>query len=113
MQVGTAFMLAPEAGTSEVQRRAIASQTPTALTRAFTGKLARGIVNRFMEEHADAPDAYPEIHYATAPLRAKARETGDPSVVNLWAGEAHALAEARPASEIVAALSAALGRAVP
>jgi nitronate monooxygenase len=97
---GTAFMLAPEAGTADAHRDAIASDTPTALTRAFTGKLARGIRNRFMDEHPDAPRAYPEIHYATAPIRAAARKLGDAGVINLWAGEAHALAEARPAAEI-------------
>ena len=104
---GTAFMLAPEAGTGDVHRQAIASATPTALTRAFTGKLARGIRNRFMEEHPRAPRAYPEIHYATAPIRAAARKAGDPSVVNLWAGEAHELAQARPAAETVGALTPA------
>jgi nitronate monooxygenase len=105
VQVGTAFMLAPEAGTTDAHRAAIASDAPTALTRAFTGRLARGIRNRFMDERPDAPSAYPEIHYATAPIRAAARKAGDPSVVNLWAGEAHQLAVARPAAETVAALS--------
>lgn len=103
---GTAFMLAPEAGTSEAHRRAIASPTPTALTRAFTGKLARGIRNRFMDEHPDAPRAYPQLHYATAPIRAKAREAGDGDLINLWAGERHELAVARPAAETVRALAA-------
>jgi nitronate monooxygenase len=102
--IGTAFMLAPEAGTSPAHRDAIASPTPTALTRAFTGKLARGIRNRFMDEHPDAPSSYPEIHYATAPIRAAARESGNADLINLWAGEAHQLAEARPAEEIVRAL---------
>jgi nitronate monooxygenase len=102
---GTAFMLAPEAGTAPVLRDAIASQTPTALTRAFTGRLARGIRNRFMLEHAGAPSAYPEIHYATAPLRAAARAAGDPDVVNLWAGVRHSQAVARPAAETVRALA--------
>ena len=104
-QAGTAFLLCPEAGTSEVHRRAIASDAPTALTRAFTGRLARGIRNRFMEEHADAPAAYPEVHHVTAPLRAAGREAGDPDVVNLWAGQAHALARAAPAAEVVRALA--------
>jgi nitronate monooxygenase len=76
------------------------------LTRAFTGRLARGIVNRFMEEHsAAAPSAYPEIHHATAPLRAAGRASGDADAVNLWAGEAHALARAVPAADVVRALS--------
>ena len=66
-QVGTAFLRAPEAGTSQAHRDALATDAPTALTRAFSGRLARGIRNRFMDEHPDAPLAYPEIHYATAP----------------------------------------------
>jgi nitronate monooxygenase len=101
---GTAFMLAPEAGTSEVHRQQLTLATPTALTRAFTGRLARGIRNRFLLEHVGAPTAYPEIHYATAPLRAAARKAGDPDVVNLWAGTRHALTVERPAEETVAAL---------
>jgi nitronate monooxygenase len=102
---GTAFMLAPEAGTSPAHREAIASQTPTALTRAFTGRLARGIRNRFMLEHPDAPSAYPEIHYATAPIRAAARSAGDPDVINLWAGARHSQTAARPAAETLRTLA--------
>jgi nitronate monooxygenase len=102
---GTAFMLAPEAGTSATHRDAMRLATPTALTRAFTGRLARGIRNRFMLEHLDAPRAYPEIHYATAPLRAAGREAGDPDVVNLWAGARHAMTIERPAAETLAALA--------
>ena len=106
-QVGTAFLRAPEAGTSQAHRDALATDAPTALTRAFSGRLARGIRNRFMDEHPDAPLAYPEIHYVTAPVRAAARKAGDAELINLWAGEAHALAQALPAAEIVAsALSA-------
>ena len=98
-QAGTAFLLCPEAGTSAVHRAAIAGSDPTALTRAFTGKPARGIVNRFMRENDDAaPAAYPEIHHVTAPLRAAARRAGDPEPVNLWAGQAHPLARAEPVS---------------
>jgi nitronate monooxygenase len=104
VQIGTAFMLCPEAGTSEPHRRAIAAAGPTELTRAFTGRRARGIANRFLREHRDAPSAYPEIHYATAPLRAAARERGDPEDLNLWAGQAHALAREEPAAEVVARL---------
>lgn len=102
---GTAFMLAPEAGTSAAHRDAMRLATPTALTRAFTGRLARGIRNRFMLEHLDAPRAYPEIHYATAPLRAAGREVGDADVVNLWAGARHAMTVERPAAETLAALA--------
>jgi nitronate monooxygenase len=105
-QVGTAFMLAPEAGTAPALREAIASDAPTQLTRAFTGRLARGIRNRFMEQHGDvAPTAYPEVHYLTAPLRAAARKAGDADSINLWAGEAHALARELPAAEITRMLA--------
>jgi nitronate monooxygenase len=104
-QLGTAFLLAHEAGTAEVHRRALRTDQPTALTRAFTGRLARGVRNRFIAEHRDAPIAYPEIHYATAPLRKHGREQGDPEVVNLWAGEAHRLALELPAAEIVSRLA--------
>lgn len=118
-QVGTAFMLCPEAGTAPVHREAISSAQPTSITRAFTGKPARGIVNRFMREHDRyAPAAYPEVHHLTAPIRAAARKSGDPDRVNLWAGQAHELARAEPAADVVArlareareALQAAAGR---
>jgi nitronate monooxygenase len=101
-QLGTAFMLAPEAGTAPAHRDAVASDAPTALTRAFTGRLARGIVNRFMLDHdADAPSAYPEVHHLTAPMRAAARARGDADGFHLWAGQAHELARAEPAADIV------------
>jgi nitronate monooxygenase len=104
-QVGTAFLLCPEAGTSVPHRRAIAARASTAFTRAFTGRSARGIVNRFMVDHPNAPSAYPQIHYVTAPLRAAARDAGDADGINLWAGVNYARAEALPAAEIVAQLS--------
>jgi nitronate monooxygenase len=106
-QIGTAFMLAPEAGTVDAHRVALRSGRPTALTRAFTGRLARGIRNEFMDAHDHAaPIAYPELHYVTAPLRRAARERGDAESINLWAGEAYELAEERPAAEIVRRLAA-------
>jgi nitronate monooxygenase len=104
-QAGTAFMLCPEAGTHPAHRERIGTDAPTGLTRAFTGRRARGIVNGFQAAHPDAPSAYPEIHHLTAPYRAAARERGDADGFNLWAGQAHALAEARPAAEVVAALT--------
>jgi len=101
-QLGTAFMLTPEAGTSPAHREALRSEAPTALTRAFTGRIARSVVNRFLREHdADAPSAYPAVHYVTAPVRAAARERGDADGFHLWAGEAHALAQELPAGELV------------
>jgi nitronate monooxygenase len=106
-QIGTAFMRCPEAGTAPAHRAALAGDAPTRLTRAFTGRQARGIVNRFLREHsADAPLAYPEIHHVTAPLRAAGRAAGDADMINLWAGQAHELAREAPAAEVVAALVA-------
>jgi nitronate monooxygenase len=101
--MGTAFLCCPEAGTSSVHREVLARhERPTALTRAFTGRLARGIRNRFLDEHTDAaPAAYPDVHHLTAPLRAHGRSVGDADLVNLWAGQAYALCTDRPAREIV------------
>jgi nitronate monooxygenase len=106
-QVGTAFMRCPEAGTSAAHREALATSQPTRLTRAFTGRQARGIANRFLREHsADAPIAYPEVHHVTAPLRAAGRAAGDPEVLNLWAGQAHELARDLPAADVVSTMAA-------
>jgi nitronate monooxygenase len=105
-QLGTAFLLCPEAGTSEVHRRAIAEDRPTLITRAFTGRRARGIVNAWTDHFtAGAPRAYPEIHHVTAPLRAHGRRTGNPDLVNLWAGTGHAQARPVPAADLIAALA--------
>lgn len=105
-QLGSALMLTPEAGTSQPHRAALASEGETALTRAFSGRTARGIVNRFLREHdRDAPRAYPAVHHLTAPLRAAARGNGDADAINLWAGQAHELARAEPARELVRRLA--------
>jgi nitronate monooxygenase len=112
-QVGTALMLAPEAGTAPAHRAMLHAPIPTALTRAFTGRMARGMVNRFMAEHdAAAPCGYPEIHHATSPLRAAARARGDADAFNLWAGQAHELAEERSAAEIVRRMGADARRVI-
>jgi nitronate monooxygenase len=112
-QIGSALMLTPEAGTSAPQRAAFNDDAPTSLTRAFTGRRARGIVNRFMREHdAAAPRAYPQIHYATAPLRAAARAAGDADGINLWAGQNYRLAETDPAADLVARWGADARRAL-
>jgi nitronate monooxygenase len=100
-QLGTAYLRSVEAGTSEAQRAATATDIATVLTRVFSGRIARGISNRLHEEHAAAaPRAYPEIHHLTSPLRAHGRAVGDPDLINLWAGQAHRLADVLPAEEI-------------
>lgn len=106
-QLGTAFLLCDEAGTHPVHRERLGGDTPTALTRAFTGRTARGLRNRFLDAHsAEAPAAYPQVNYATAPIRAAARERGDGDGFNLWAGQTHQLATGGPAAALVESLSA-------
>jgi nitronate monooxygenase len=110
-QLGTAFLLCPEAGTSAPHREALRrGDAPTGLTRAFTGRAARGIVNAFMAEHdARAVSGYPEIHHVTQPLRREARARGDGSMINLWAGEAYPLIRELPAGNLVRVLAAEAG----
>jgi nitronate monooxygenase len=115
-QCGTAFLLAREAGTSALQRTALEQaasgsgfvhddgSADTALTRAYSGRWARGLENRFMREHADAPAAYPEVNALTGPLRKAATAAGDGESVNLWAGVGAAGVRAAPAAEIVRGL---------
>jgi nitronate monooxygenase len=109
-QLGTAFLRSPESGAAETYKAAL--QDPqferTEITRAFSGRRARGLVNRFMIEHPDAPSAYPQINSATRPLRADAARRGDPHGMSLWAGQGYARAEARAASEIVERIAAAV-----
>jgi nitronate monooxygenase len=106
-QLGTAFLLCPEAGTPNVHRAALRQGgAPTRLTRAFTGRAARGIVNQFMIDHdAHAVSAYPEIHHVTQPLRLAANAVGDASMVNLWAGETYPLIRELPAGALVGLLA--------
>lgn len=100
--MGTAFLRTPEAGTSPVYRTALGELQGTALTRAFTGRRARGLVNRFLEEHSShAPSAYPHLAFVTAPLRPAAVERDDPGSLPLWAGEAYALTVELPAGDLV------------
>jgi nitronate monooxygenase len=104
--LGTAFLRCPEAGTSDVHRAALTGTAPTELTRAFTGRMARGIRNRILDRFSTAaPSAYPEVHHLTSPLRQAGREAGDPDVVNLWAGQAYPLTEDQPAEAIVRRLA--------
>jgi nitronate monooxygenase len=112
-QLGTAFLRCPESGASPAHRAALADPryAGTVVTRAFSGRRARGLVNGFIRaHHGAAPAAYPQVHYLTAPLRAAAARAGDADRLNLWAGTRHALAEERPAAEVVAAVSGGVPR---
>lgn len=106
-QVGTAYLLADEAGTNATHRAALRDPalTTTALTRAYTGRWARGLANRFMAEHADAPVGYPHLHHLTAPLRKAAVAAGDTQVAHLWAGTGHAHCRAASAADITHTLA--------
>jgi nitronate monooxygenase len=107
-QLGTAFLRADEAKTQPAQRQALADAgRATAFTRAFTGRPARGLVNRVLSElSAQAPSAYPEVHHLSRPIRAAAGRAGDPEAMSLWAGQTYALTEAAPAAEIFAKIEA-------
>ena len=100
--LGTAFLDCPEAATAPVQRSALRGAAPTRLTRAFSGRTARGIENGFLRAHsASAPAAYPEVHHLTAPMRKAARQAGLADFVNLWAGQAYPLTVPVPAADLV------------
>jgi NAD(P)H-dependent flavin oxidoreductase YrpB (nitropropane dioxygenase family) len=106
-QIGTALLRCPEAGTSAVHRAAVAGSVDTALTRAFTGRRARAVVNDFLLQHErDAPAAYPAVLDMTRPVLAAARAAGDAGTANLWAGQAHELAREIPAGQVVQELTA-------
>lgn len=109
--VGTALLRSPEAGTSSAHRAALAGpdRGPTLLTRAFSGRPARAVPNRFLAAHHDeAPLGYPAIHHLTSPLRKAAGAVGDPEYVNLWAGTGYRLTQERPAGEILAGIATGL-----
>ena len=109
VQIGTALLCTPEAGTSAVYRNALleARFPDTILTRAYSGRFARGLANRFALEHdGRAPQAYPEVHFLTRPLRAAATQAGDPDVPNLWAGTGWRGVTAEPAADIVRRMGA-------
>jgi NAD(P)H-dependent flavin oxidoreductase YrpB (nitropropane dioxygenase family) len=106
--VGTALLLSDESGASAVHKGAIAdpSRGDTVLTRAFTGRPARALPNRFVDTY-DGPFGYPAVHYLTSPLRKAA--AGDPELVNLWAGTGYRNAFAGPAGVILGRLSSSVG----
>jgi nitronate monooxygenase len=111
IQVGTAFLCCPEAGTSDTYRKALVERTypDTVLTRAFSGRYARGLANQFARNYGDvAPEAYPEVHHLTRPIRAAATEAGDPSTPNLWAGQGWRSVTAHSAQAIVHRIAADL-----
>ncbi|MFI9805668.1 nitronate monooxygenase [Streptomyces sp. NPDC052301] len=106
-QLGTAFLATPESGAHALHKQALTDPlfARTELTRAFSGRPARGLVNRFLREHGPyAPAAYPDIHHLTSPLRKAAAKAGDAQGMALWAGQGHRMARELPAGRLVEVL---------
>ncbi|AZL07107.1 NAD(P)H-dependent flavin oxidoreductase [Brevibacterium aurantiacum] len=111
--VGTLLLRTDEAGTAETHRAALASDdfTETQLTRAFTGRLARALVNDFVRTFDSiAVNAYPAVHHLTKSFRAQAKKDGDPQGLHLWAGTGYRGAREASAQTIVKELGAQFAR---
>jgi nitronate monooxygenase len=108
VQMGSAFLLADEAISGATWQQAIrdSGDDATRLTRAFSGRYARGIENRFMREmqaqQADVP-AYPVQNRLTQALRSAADKAGNADLMSLWAGQGIKLARTGPAGDLVRA----------
>jgi nitronate monooxygenase len=106
-QLGTAFLLADEAGTDPAYRAALQGGqfTETVVTNAFTGRFARALSNRFVDEHdVDAPFGFPEVALMTSPLMKASAQASDPHGMSLWAGTAFQKANAGSVAEIMEGL---------
>ncbi|MBX7200633.1 MAG: nitronate monooxygenase [Rhodospirillaceae bacterium] len=109
-QIGTAFLLCPEAATKPVHRAAIvnAKDNDTTVTRVFSGRPARVIANRFVHEMSDAAvlaAPFPAQHSLTSPLRQPSQDRGSTDFLPLYAGQAAGMARAVPAAELMNALA--------
>jgi nitronate monooxygenase len=115
-QVGTAYLLCPEATTSPVHRAALKSDAArlTVVTNVFTGRPARGIVNRLIRELgpiSDATPAFPLAASAVAPLRASAERLGRGDFSPLWAGQNVSGCREIPAADLTRELASAVAAA--
>ncbi|GAA3225761.1 NAD(P)H-dependent flavin oxidoreductase [Actinocorallia longicatena] len=109
--VGTVLLRADESGASAPYRQAIANSEhdTTVITRAFTGRPARGLRNRFIDRYEPlAPAGYPAIHHLTSPLRKAAAAAAETGLLHLWAGTGHRHTRPEPAAEILTRLARAL-----
>ncbi|GAB95196.1 nitronate monooxygenase [Kineosphaera limosa] len=102
VQAGTAYLLADEAGTNQWYRQALRDgDRGTGITRAFSGRPARGLRNRFMDTFDDlAPAVFPAVDQLTKPLRARAGQLGDVEGLSLWAGAGWRAASDTAAADI-------------
>jgi nitronate monooxygenase len=111
VQLGTAFLICDEAGIPDAYKKAIqlAHEDQTRVTRCFSGRPARGIVNRFMSEMEAADTAetilpFPLQNALTRPLRSAAAQQGRAEFLSLWAGQGVRMARQEPAAKLVARL---------
>jgi nitronate monooxygenase len=110
VMVGTALLRSDESGASAVHQAAIADpgRGPTVLTRAFSGRPARGLQNTFTRKYSElAPLGYPALHHLTSGLRKAATAAGNPELVHLWAGTGYRNATTGPAGTILTRLASA------
>lgn len=106
--VGTVLLRADESAASATHKAALVdpARTETVLTRAFTGRPARGLRNTFIDRFESvAPLGYPAIHYLTSPLRKAAAAAGDADLVHLWAGTGYRHVRDAPTASILTALA--------
>lgn len=106
-QVGTALLLSDEAGTSSAHRTALKNPVfgTTVITRAFSGRYARGLENNFTRLLDNvAPLGYPEVNQMTSPIREAAAAMEDPNGIPLWAGTSFKDAQPGSAADIIAGL---------
>jgi NAD(P)H-dependent flavin oxidoreductase YrpB (nitropropane dioxygenase family) len=109
--VGTMLLRTDESGAAEVHKQALANPrfTETVITKAFTGRPARGLRNAFIDAHeGEAPYGYPAVHHLTRGLRQAAVRVGDPERVHLWAGTGFRNAPTGSAGETIRGLASAL-----
>lgn len=111
VQMGTAYLVCPEANVSSLYRRALAeaADNSTALTNLFSGRPARGIVNRFVLELgpiSDATPAFPHAATLVAPLRKASETTGSTDYMQMWAGQAARVVKPTPADQFTRKLAA-------
>ncbi len=107
-QLGTAYLRTDESGADPHHQDALLTHRDgTTVTRAFTGRPARGLRNAFIDRYEPyAPVGYPEVHHLTRPLRAAATRRGDLTAMHLWAGTGHRRARTGPAAGLTAELLA-------
>jgi nitronate monooxygenase len=107
-QLGTAFLLCPESGASPAYKAALREASQTVLTRAFSGRVARGVPNDFTRAAERDPEAilpWPSQNQFTRPMRQAGTKLGDAGVLSLWAGTGVARIRDMTAAELVAALA--------